>query len=265
MRIQINFIKNDSLLFKLAVSIFILTFFILFIFEPFGDIKHGYFLSGIIRVLTYAFTASISFYLSERYIKYIFKRLLPKSIYTPVFWYFIELFIITIAIFACKTLWVGFNNTSLASFFIVLYRVLVIGVIPFAFIVVLLYSFNKSSVKSKEIAFKSKDKNPEYLKLPQKQILYLKSDENYTTIYFKNKEGLQSKILRGSLSYFEATLSLPFFRIHRGIIVNINAIKNVDINSQGGTIILNVKNIELRISRTYVTDFKKYWNTLHYT
>lgn len=260
MKFKINFIENNSILFKLALAIFLITFFILFIFEPFGDIKHGFLLTGIIRLLSYALTASISFFIAERFIKHTFIKFSKKTIYLPVYWYLIEIILVTVAIFFCRTLWVGFENTTLSSFFLILYRVLVIAVIPYAFIMLLVFNTNKFSKRATEITFKSKDKNPEYLKLSEDAILYLKSDENYTTIYFKYKNLLKSKMLRGSLSYFEENLDIPFLRIHRSYVVNINAVEQAEVNSQGGKILLNFESIELRVARKFVSNFKLRWD-----
>ncbi len=262
MSLKVDYIENDKLLIKIALAIFSITFFILFTFEPFGDIRHGFLLSGIVRVFSYALTASLSFFLLERFLKPWFLKLTNPTIYNPVFWYFVEFVLISIFIFICRSLWVGMDKTTVNSFFLVLYRVIVIGALPILFVVILLYSFKKSSEKSKEVTFKSKDKNPEYLKLIQDTVLCLKSDENYTTIYFKEGSTSKSKILRGSLSYFETALELPFLRIHRANIINLNNVKNINVNSQGGIVLLNTDDINLRVSRKYVSDLKKNWEAL---
>lgn len=264
MAFRVNFIENQKLLQKLAILLFVITFFILFIFEPFGDITHGFILSGILRITSYALTTAVVFYCSERFLKPLFIKATKSSIYLPVYWYLIEIILVAVAIFFCRTLWVGFENTTLTSFFLVLYRVIVIAIIPLTVIMLLIFNSNKDNFKPPETILKSTDKNAEYLKLKTNTILYLKSDENYTSVFFNNeKQTIKSKILRGSLSHFESELSHPFVRIHRAFIVNLNAIKHIDVNSQGGTIALNSSEIELRVSRTYASNFKEQWNALN--
>jgi two-component system LytT family response regulator len=70
-------------------------------------------------------------------------------------------------------------------------------------------------------------------------ILYLKSDGSYTTIYMKNnKEFLVSK----SIKFFEELLpDIHFLRIHKSYIVNINEIKEFLKHGNGEVVLSNEK------------------------
>lgn len=66
-------------------------------------------------------------------------------------------------------------------------------------------------------------------------ILYCKSDGNYTEIYLKNNE---KELLSKKLKEFEESTSSDFFRVHNSYLVNINYIKEF-VKSDGGYIVLN--------------------------
>ncbi len=260
MNIKLNLIEDHKLVLKLALIIFAATFFILFFFEPFGDIEHGFELIGIARVTSYAATASLTFYFAESYLKTIICYWLKTTIYLPVYWYFLELFIITITIFICRSLWIGLDSVSLHDFVLVVYRVSLIAIIPFFLLMVIIFKSNK--LNSDDITvLSSNTKTPEFLNISSKYIYYLKSEENYTTIVFLDNNRLNKKLLRGSLSFFQSQLSINFVRIHRSFIVNLIAIQYANINSQGGDIYLKEGNIKLRISRKYATEFMLKWQS----
>lgn len=65
-------------------------------------------------------------------------------------------------------------------------------------------------------------------------ILYCKSDGNYTEIFLKNNE---KEMLSKNLKEFEASTSSDFFRVHNSYLVNINYIREF-VKSDGGYIVL---------------------------
>ncbi len=258
MKFKLDLINSDRLIHVLTISIFSITFFILFVFEPFGDIEHGFTFTGIIRILSYSLVSAIVFLVSEKYLRSKIVALFGGSPYLALYWYFIELFIITLFIFLCRSLWVGIHDTSINTFLIVLYRVFSIAVIPFVILMLLLYVNNARNTQ-KRIVLKSNAKNSDFLKIIKSDLFYLKSEENYTTIsYISNGKSL-NKLLRGSLSFFHSQLDDSFIRIHRSYIVNLEVIKDVKLNSQGGEVILKRNDVKLKISRTYMLNFKQKW------
>lgn len=82
-----------------------------------------------------------------------------------------------------------------------------------------------------------------------KDIIYCKSESNYTWLYLKdNSKYLSSK----TLLYFEKTLPDNFLRCHQSFLVNLNQVIGRDRNNN--TIILK-NNVTLPISRRKITDF----------
>ncbi|MFH4968930.1 LytTR family transcriptional regulator DNA-binding domain-containing protein [Gaetbulibacter sp. M240] len=80
-------------------------------------------------------------------------------------------------------------------------------------------------------------------------ILYCKSDGNYTEIYLKNSE---KEMLSKKLKEFEDMTSDDFFRVHNSYLVNINSIKEF-VKSDGGYIVLE-DGTHIPVSRSKKTD-----------
>ncbi len=90
--------------------------------------------------------------------------------------------------------------------------------------------------------------NYNFLKVCISDILYAESDNNYIHLITPERK----YILRMSLQQFQETLNnKKFVRIHRSFVVNISAIQSFNENE------VQLKNIELPISRTYREDFVK--------
>jgi DNA-binding LytR/AlgR family response regulator len=65
-------------------------------------------------------------------------------------------------------------------------------------------------------------------------LLYIEADDNYSTVVWKNGEGIQKKLLRANLKSIESQIDNSFaIRCHRSYIVNINAIGNITGNTNG--------------------------------
>ncbi len=245
----------------ITAIIFFSTFFVLFVFEPFGDISHGYTLIGTTRMLSYAFTASSIFFLMEHFMKQqYFSRIFTEKPRTQqLTWLLIRLWAIGIGIFICKSFWLANFTYSFPSFFKVFYRVIAIGTIPTVIISLIYLNAKRNKGASDLVILKSSDKNPDFLKVHTKELLYLKSEDNYTKIFYLEKGELSHSLLRGSLTYFSSQLRDSCVRIHQSTIVNLHAIQSVQLNSQGGRIQLKDHPLNLRISRSFVSNFRTKW------
>lgn len=88
-------------------------------------------------------------------------------------------------------------------------------------------------------------KNLEYVNTSE--IIYLKGEGNYTTIFLKNSKKF---FVAKTLKDYESMLceeQAPFFRIHKAFIVNINYIKTIDRGDE--TFILLKDDTRLEVSR----------------
>ena len=258
---------KNSLLIPVTVIIFLCTFFILFVFQPFGDISHGFTLIGTTRMLSYALTASSIFFLMEHFMKqwYFSKIFTDKPHTQQLTWLFVRLWAIGIGIFICKSFWLGDFTFSFPSFFNVFYRVIAIATIPTVLISLIYLNAKRNKGTAAWVILKSADKNPDFLKVPTKEMLYLKSEDNYTKICYLEQGKLSNSLLRGSLTYFSSQLGDSCLRIHQSTIVNLHAITSVTLNSQGGIVILKEAPLQLKISRSYVVAFRAKWDDFQKT
>ncbi len=97
---------------------------------------------------------------------------------------------------------------------------------------------------SKELFLKS---GYELIKIDVSDIIFIKSDADYTEIHLGDKKHLSSETLK----YWEARLSdNVFFRSHKSYIINFTKIQKVS----GNTIFLE-NNIKLPMGRAYKNDF----------
>ncbi|HTF16762.1 MAG TPA: LytTR family transcriptional regulator DNA-binding domain-containing protein [Chryseolinea sp.] len=86
----------------------------------------------------------------------------------------------------------------------------------------------------------------ETIDLHLSDLLYVEASDNYSTLYWKNGNGLEKKVLRINLKNMEAQLNNGFIvRCHRSYIVNINAITHVRGNANGYK--LNVRDTEITV------------------
>ena len=86
-----------------------------------------------------------------------------------------------------------------------------------------------------------------YTLLDYDTILYLKADNNYTTLYLTNGSKI---VATKNLGYFERKLEQELFiRIHHSFVVNLNKVSRYT-KSRGAHIVLE-NNISLPVSRSY--------------
>lgn len=82
-------------------------------------------------------------------------------------------------------------------------------------------------------------------------LLYIESDDNYSTVHWKNGHGIEKKMLRVNLKNVEAQLDNGFIvRCHRSFIVNINSITHVGGNTNGYKLSIRDTEITVPVSRS---------------
>lgn len=90
----------------------------------------------------------------------------------------------------------------------------------------------------------------ETLEFSLNDLLYIESSDNYSTLYWKNTNGLQKKMLRINLKNIESQLDNPLVvRCHRSFMVNINAITQVEGNTNGYRLSIRDADVTVPVSR----------------
>ncbi len=252
------FLNTRDFKWKAAVICTIVVFLILFLLQPFNDIVHGFTLSGILRILSYALVVGLTVLLTEFCLIKGFKKLFPRNgFYLPLIWYSLTLVLVTTAVFIMKNAWSDFAYMNWHEYGIVVKRTLSIAIFP----LILLFVFLLNQKKKSDVLNLQADQKNEFLSINQDQLLYLQSQDNYTEVHYIKNDELRKKLLRGSLSSFEKQLDYPLFRCHRSYIVNLLAIESLKGNSQGYQLSLRHGETSIKVSRKYASDFRKNWTS----
>lgn len=85
-------------------------------------------------------------------------------------------------------------------------------------------------------------------KLPD--LLFIEADDNYSTVVWKNGNGIEKKLLRVNLKNIESQLNNSFtIRCHRSYIVNVHAISNISGNANGYKLQIRDSDFSIPVSR----------------
>jgi hypothetical protein len=118
-------------------------------------------------------------------------------------------------------------------------------------------SLHQSEIKKlkEEIVIKSNIIN-EVFKIDVNDLLYLKSDQNYISIYYLKEGELKNHLLRISLvNALKQITAESIFRCHRSYAVNINCIEKITGNAQSLKLALKQDCI-VPVSRSFIKEFK---------
>ncbi len=81
-------------------------------------------------------------------------------------------------------------------------------------------------------------------------LLFVEADDNYSTIVWKEAEGIRKKLLRVNLKSIESQLNNSFtLRCHRSFIVNVNAIGAISGNTNGYKLRIRDTDFSIPVSR----------------
>lgn len=85
---------------------------------------------------------------------------------------------------------------------------------------------------SQPITLRSDTSETLTINLPE--LLFIQADDNYSTIYWKDGNELQKKLLRVNLKNLDQQIDNPYaIRCHRSFMVNVNAISSISGNANG--------------------------------
>jgi hypothetical protein len=81
-------------------------------------------------------------------------------------------------------------------------------------------------------------------------LLFVEADDNYSTVVWKDAEGVRKKLLRVNLKSIESQLNNSFtLRCHRSFIVNVNAIGAISGNTNGYKLRIRDTDFSIPVSR----------------
>lgn len=109
-----------------------------------------------------------------------------------------------------------------------------------------------SSIEAKEFDHEItiQSDTSETVNLRVRDLLYVEASDNYSTVYWRDDAGLQKKMLRANLKSIESQLdSANVVRCHRSFMVNINAIRQVEGNTNGYRLSIRDSDFRVPVSR----------------
>lgn len=260
--------QNTKIIFVISLVLLLL----FFLFHPF-DIKNlntqeKYSLIGGLIVVIFI-GLSVNLLLIPAFLsgKRIFKK---WTVLKEIFWNLWIIFTIASAYFIYFKI-IGHFSFSLY----ILAKILVISAIPVSILIpynrtrllkmhlqsaleLNRYLEEKTNPSPKVIHLKS-DYEKDDLSVDVNELLYIRSANNYIEVFWQDRKGTHSRLVRCTLKTAEeASKDYPFiFRCHRAFLVNINQIKRLEGNSQGYMLYVGEEEHAISVSRKYILPFKE--------
>ncbi len=108
-----------------------------------------------------------------------------------------------------------------------------------------------SAAAATEITFIAENEK-DILRIPEDELLFIESADNYSEIVFLQNEKLKKTLLRGSLSRFEEQAHHPdVVRCHRSFVVNLRQVASISGNAQGYKLQLQNYPSPIPVARRY--------------
>ena len=106
--------------------------------------------------------------------------------------------------------------------------------------------------ESTTLHLKGENKN-ESLNINVNQLICVKSDGNYVTVYFKEAEGIKKKMIRNTISGMESQFAQldKVYRCHRSYIVNLESVKSVTGNARNFNLWIDGLDFSIPVSRSF--------------
>jgi len=260
--------QNTKLIFFISIVLLLL----LFLFQPFDlkalNKKDKYLLIGGIIIVTFI-GLSINLLLVPAYLSKTnsFKNWIVLK---EILWNIWILFTLATGYF----IYFRIIGTFSFSFYILL-KVLIISAIPISILIPynrnrLLRKHLQSALElnkyledkahpSPKIVHLKSDYEKDDLSVDVNALLFIRSANNYIEVFWQEKNGIRSQLVRCTLKHAEDVFKdYPFiFKCHRAFIVNINHVKKVEGKSQGYTLYVGGDEYTVTVSRNYIPQFKE--------
>ncbi len=260
--------QNTKLIFVISLILFLL----FFLFQPF-DIKtlntqEKYALIGGLGVGIFL-GLSVNLLLIPAFFSD--TRILKKwTVLKEIFWNIWIMFTIASAYF----IYFQFIGNFSFSFYI-LVKVLIISAIPVSILIPynrtrLLNMHLQSALELNRYLEKKANPLPKVIHLQSdyekddfsvdvNKLLYIRSANNYIEVFWQDRTGTRSQMVRCTLKRAEeASRNYPFiFRCHRAFLVNINQIRRLEGNPQGYILYVGEEEHTISVSRKYTLPFKE--------
>lgn len=177
-------------------------------------------------------------------------------------WVVLEIFLLSVCFFL---IYRSLEEPLFSEFLAVFRMTALLAIVPYAIACLLIAVVNMSKKiqtgpvisRPTSVLISIKDENGKpMLSIAKENILLLKSESNYTAIFFRQEEKVEKKLIRSSLKNILQQLpATDFLRIHRSYSINVNNLSSMD--RKNGEIQVKLKqlpDLSLKVSETYKAD-----------
>ncbi len=247
----------------ISISVFF-SLFMLF-FQPFGvtnyDRLFSFNMSFFVDIMAFGFALLLVLITNEFLLRpVIFKEITARNILIWIPWTYLLAGTTTFLHYNYNGDWHDFVWPSYFEFIVDIGAVISFPV--FGFILYLRHEFLKldyrnyklsqSTPKTDKMIGLWSESPKEVFSVQFDDLLYLKADNNYVSVFYMLDKKIKEQLIRTSLKQLEKELNNPLLkRCHRSYIINLS--KVVSCRSEGHTLLLRLSGLEtpLRVSRSY--------------
>jgi len=248
----------------------VFSFLFLNIFEPFkiGNWFEGVDLPLFFILTSFSIAGMAALAVTQFGVRSLFRIHFPTRI-RFIFWLLFEFFLISIAVHAANHLVTKHPILDGTEYLQTLKYTLLASVLPYFLALLLLYVQEQLQVVEQLTLKANRPTNAEnvsisdengkvILNLASKSILYFKSEDNYTLLYYKVENHLKKELIRTNLKKLEQELVHPnFIRIHRSYMINSQNLISAAKTPRGYQVKMDsASDIALPVSATYQQDFE---------
>jgi hypothetical protein len=259
-------------LISLFVSIFLI------IFKPFGASN----INQTARIWILAGYGGVTFIIlivNLIGVPLLFKKEFAESNWTlgrQILWLCWILFTIGLGNYFYSRTFFSLNISLLKGLLLMQFVTVSVGIFPIVLISIITYNrlLRKNLLQAldldAQISMKSKNESTERrlllyaeneknnLDLTDNQLIYISSEGNYSTVYYKHESQIKKTVMRSTLKRMEDQVKINpnLFRCHRAFIVNMQHIEKINGNSQGLQLKLT-GDFEVPVSRNFAKELKE--------
>ncbi len=247
------------------ISIFVFFSLFMLFFQPFGvtnyDPQFSFNVDFFVIIMVFSLVLLVVLVANEFILRpVIFKEITENNILIWILWTYLLLGTTTFLHYNYNGEWHDFIWSSYFEFIVDIGAVISFPIIGFIFYLrheFLKHDFRKLkltqpiSETGKMVSLWS-DSPKEVFSVQFDDLLYLKSDNNYVSVFYTVNQSVKEQLIRTSLKQLEKELDNPLLiRCHRSYIINLS--KVVSCKNDGHALLLFLTDLEspLRVSRSY--------------
>lgn len=264
---NLEFDFRESILFSLFTALFMFLFFI--IFQPFG--VNNYDPNEELRE---SFIYGISIFSASAFVAIAINELLFRNFFNQLnsfLWFIWSCFWLSLTMYLVYNWLGGWHDFGFLSFLDFTKNVSILYLIPFISLVIytkirdlnqtLNYYYHydsKLGEGEKILHFKSENSN-ESLSLRLDALLFIRSEDNYVSVFYLINGQAKRELLRGTLkSIMEENIQPSLFRSHRSYIVNLYHLLQLKGNMNKMEIFLKNYKEPIPVSRKYIDGLREF-------